>query len=255
MPLGIGPREVIGLVRETLGAAASTAPLAVMGVLADELARALRAGGTRGDAVRVALDPSGAAALLVAVAGAPGEAEEHALRDATRRGTPIVVVQTNPRYEGTVPYVLAGDVVECPPGKGFPVTEIARVLAVRLGRDGIGLAARLPVLREAVAHELVRSASAQAVAVGVFPWRKGAHFPAMALLQSRLVLDLAAVYGETVDGQHSATELGAVAGTGLGFRALVRSLPRRLPLVGGVTGYVATRAIGEAAIRRHAAGT
>ena len=63
---------------------------------------------------------------------------------------------------------------------------------------------------------------------------------------------LAAAHGHTIDRERGA-ELVAVAGTGLGARALVRRLPRRLPLLGALTGYLATRALGEAAIARFAA--
>ena len=67
------------------------------------------------------------------------------------------------------------------------------------------------------------------------------------------MLDLAAAHGRSV-GRERAPELLAVAGAGLSVRGLVRRLPRRLPLIGGVTGYLATRALGEAAITVFAAG-
>ena len=57
-----------------------------------------------------------------------------------------------------------------------------------------------------------------------------------------------------LDGQAlTLPEIAAVAGTGLGLRTLARRLRSWLPLVGGVTGYLGTRAIGEAALRRYAA--
>jgi hypothetical protein len=249
---GIGVRDVVGVVRDAQSAAFGHARLVVFGLLADELAKSLRAGSTGVGAVQVGSDPTGASAFVVILAGAAGPAEERALREAVRSDTPVLAVQTDPRGGHSSPYVLATDVVDCPPGRGFPVDEIARRLSRLLGRDAIGLAARLPVLRDPVAEDLVRTASWQVAAVGVAPWSKRAHFPAMTLLQWRLVLDLAVVHGKPV-GRESSAELGAVAGTGLGLRGLARRLPR-LPLVGGVTGYLGTRAIGEAAIRRHTAG-
>ena len=249
---GLGVRDVVGVVREAQSTASGSAPLVVVGLLGEELAKGLRAGSTTGaGSVQVGSGASGASALVVVLAGGAGPAEERALRDAARVGVPVVVVQTDPRHAQPSPYVLPGDVVDCPPGQGFPVGEIARGLARALGRDGIGLAAQLPVLRGPVADELVRAASWQAAAIGVAPWAKREHFPAMTLLQWRLVLDVAAVHGKPV-GQERAPELGAVAGTGLGLRGLARRLGR-LPLLGGMTGYFGTRAIGEAAIRRHAA--
>ena len=252
MPAGFRAREVLGVLREAQGAAASTAPIVVLGFLAEDLARGLRAGSDEGRAVVVGGDPTRAAALVVVIAGAPGGADERALCVATRRGTPIVAVQTDGRTQASVPYVLPTDVVECPPGHGFPIPEIAAALARQLGHDGVGLAARLPVLRDAVCRTLIASASHQAAAIGVSPWAKGAHFPAMALIQTRLTLDLASAHGQPID-RDRAPEIAAVAGTGLGLRSLARRLPAWIPLVGGITGYLGTRAIGEAALKRLAA--
>lgn len=252
MPAGFRAREVLGVVRKAQSAAGSSAPIVLLGFLAEELARGLRAGGDEGHAVVVGGDPTRAVALVVVVAGAPAAAEEQALRDATRRGTPIVAVQTDSRAQASVPYVLPTDIVECPPGQGFPIPGIAAALARQLGHDGVGLAARLPVLRDAVCRTLIASASHRAAAIGVAPWAKRAHFPAMALIQMRLTLDLASAHGQAIDSDR-APEIAAVATTGLGLRSLARRLPGWIPLVGGVTGYLGTRAIGEAALERLAA--
>jgi uncharacterized protein (DUF697 family) len=249
MPAGLRAREVLGVMRDVQSRAASGGAIVVLGFLADELARGLRAGGEGSGAVVVGGDPARAAALVVVVAGALGAAEERALREATRRGTPVLAVQTDARAQVSLPYVLATDVVECPPGQGFPIPEIAAALAGRLGHDGVSLAARLPVLRAAVCKNLIGAASRQAAAVGVVPWGSAAHFPVMALIQTRLVLDLAAAHGQPID-RDRASEIGAVAGTGLGLRSLARRLPSWIPFVGGVTGYLGTRAIGEAALKR-----
>jgi uncharacterized protein (DUF697 family) len=249
---GLGVRDVVGVFRDAQSTASARARLVVFGLLAEELAKSLRSGSTTAGTVQVGSDPTGASALVVILPGVAGPAEEHALRKAARENTPVLVVQTDRTGGESSPYVLATNVVECPPGQGFPVAEIARGLARVLGRDGIRLAAQLPVLRDPVAADLIRTASWRAAAIGVAPWSKRAHFPAMTLDQWQLVLDLAAVHGKPI-GTDSTPELGAVTGTGLGVRGLVRRLPR-LPLIGGVTGYLATRAIGEAAIRRHAAG-
>ena len=250
MPAGLSARQVLGVMRDAQSSAASGVPIVVLGFLSDELARGLRAGSEGGNAVVVGGDPAHAAALVVVVAGSLGVAEERALREATRRGTPVLAVQTDARAQVSLPYVLATDVIECPPGERFPIPEIAAALARRLGHDSVNLAARLPVLREAVCRNLIDTASRKAAAIGVVPWGSAAHFPAMALIQTRLVLDLAAAHGEPID-RDRAPEIGAVAGAGLGLRSLARRLPSWIPLVGGVTGYLGTRAIGEAALKRH----
>jgi uncharacterized protein (DUF697 family) len=249
MPAGLRAREVLGVVREARSVAASTAPIVVLGLLAEELARGLRAGAGDGRAVVVGGDPTRAAAVVVVVAGAAGVAEERALREATRRGIPVVAVQTDTRTPVSLPYVLATDVVECPPGHGFPIPEIAAALAGLLGHEGVSLSGRLPVLRDAVCRALIGSASRQAALVGLVPWSKRPHFPVLALIQTRLVLDLAAAHGRAIDRDY-APDVAAVAGASVGLRSLARRLPASIPFVGGLTGYFGTRAIGEAALKR-----
>jgi uncharacterized protein (DUF697 family) len=249
---GLGPRDVLGVVREARDAAETDAPLVVTGVLAAELARALRGGdGGGGGAVRVGGDASGAAALIVVRGGAPAPDDDRAMRQAARASVPIVAVQTDPRADVPLPYVPASDVVVCPPGQGFPVDSIVGVLVARLGGAAVPLASRIDAMREEVARALIRRASLRAAVVGALPWRKGADYPVLTLLQARLVLDLAAVHGRPLDRER-APELAAVAGSGLGARALVRRLPRRLPLIGGAAAYLTTRGIGEAANARFA---
>jgi uncharacterized protein (DUF697 family) len=248
---GLGVRDILGVVREARDAAESRAPLVVAGMLSSELARALRGGAEEGGSVRVGDNLAGAAALVVVLGGAPTDDDVRVLRAAARASLPVVAVQTDPRANAPLAYVPASAVVVCQPGRSFPVEDIAKALAGQLGHDAVTLAARVPAFREPIVRELVREASLRAAVVGALPWRKGADLPALTLIQARLVLDLAAAHGRTIDKER-ATELVAVAGTGLGVRSLVRRLPRRLPLVGGLTGYLATRALGEAAIRRFA---
>jgi uncharacterized protein (DUF697 family) len=171
------------------------------------------------------------------------------MREASRAGVPLLAVQTDPKADVPLAYVPASAVVACPPGQGFPVEEIARRLAERLGGNAVPLASRLPVLRPHVVEALIRRASRQALLIGALPWRKSADFPALALVQARLVLDVAGAYGRALDRSRAA-ELAAVAATGLGSRALVRRLPRRLPFIGGLGAYLTTRAIGEGASKR-----
>ncbi len=248
---GLGVRDVMGVVREARDAAGQSAPLVVTGMLSTELARALRGGAEHGGSIRVGDDLDGAAAAIVVLGGAPTETDAHVMRTAARASIPVVAVQTDPRAAAPLAYVPAAAVVVCQPGKPFPVEEIATVLAGQLGHDAVALASRVPAFREPIGHELIRQAARRAAIVGALPWRKGADFPALTLIQARLVLDLAAAHGRTIDRERGA-ELVAVAGTGLGARALVRRLPRRLPLLGALTGYFATRALGEAAIARFA---
>jgi uncharacterized protein (DUF697 family) len=205
------------------------------------LARELRAGGEAGAVVENVLEN---VAVLVWV-GAPDEAQ---LRRADRAGIPIVAVTD----ADEVPYVLATEIVHVPPGRGFPVDEIAAAIAHRLGEDGTSLAARLPVLRRAVCDHLIASFARRNGIVGAAVFVPGVDMPILTLNQVRLVLRIALAYGEEIDSNRGIELLGVV-GAGFGFRAAARELLDLVPVTGwalkGGVAYAGTRAVGEAAVR------
>ena len=186
--LGIGPRDVLALARHQRRARHVRGPLLVTGLLAEQLARELRAGGEPG-LVRTSGEPAGAAAVVRVVAGAATAEDERTMREATRALVPVVAVQTAARSV-RLPYVLAEDVVECPPGSGFPVDEIADRLAAALGHDGAPLAATLPVLRDAVARRSVTDGALAAASLAAFGAETGPRLPVLALAQARMLSDL-----------------------------------------------------------------
>jgi uncharacterized protein (DUF697 family) len=246
----LNPLGVWGVFRELRSAAEDTRPLVVDGPLAEQLAKELGRGGAPG-AVLVGGRVEHAAAFVRVLAGAPGEEDERELRAANLAGVPVVAVQTGTETFD-VPYVLATDVVMCPPGVGFPVDEIARVIARRLGDDAIGLGAWLPVLRGPVCEALIERFSRQNAIVGVVIFIPGADFPVLTLNQIRLVLRLAAAHGVELD-QSRLPEVLATIGAGLGFRTIARQILGSVPFAGwavkGGIAYVGTRALGEAAMR------
>ncbi len=254
MPFGLRPGAVVGLVRELRAVSATLEPIQVSGVLAEQLALELRAGG---DArlVRIDGDPARAALLVVVLGGAAREEDERLLRAASRARTPTIAVQAGRDLDVDVPYVLATDVVPCPPGEGFPVEEIARAIAHRLGEEGTALAARLPILRGAVCRELISSFSRRNGLVGAAVFVPGADLPVLTLNQLRLVLRIAAAHGVEV-GEQRAPEILATIGSGLALRALAREVLAIVPIAGwalkGGLAYAGTRALGEAALRRFA---
>jgi len=142
MATRLRPGSILGVFKEARSALREERPLQVGGILAEQLARDLRAGGDP-SGVRVGGRPSRAAAVVLVLAGAPKPEDEELLRAARAARTPVVAVQTGPDPGLDIPHVLATDVVACPPGAGFPVEEIARVLAARLGQSATQLAARL----------------------------------------------------------------------------------------------------------------
>ena len=246
----LSPFTIWGLLKELRTAVEDTRPLLVSGPLAAQLAKELVRGGDP-QAVRVDGRVEDASALVRVLGGAPTEPDESELKAAKRAGLPVIAVQTGTEVFD-VPYVLATDVVMVPPGSGFPVDQIAAAVAARLGEAGTGLAARLPVLCEAVCETLIDRFARQNAIIGAAVWVPGADFAVLTLNQLRLVLRLGAAHGVEID-QQRLPEVLATIGAGLGFRAVARQLVGTVPVAGwlvkGGIAYVATRALGEAAQR------
>lgn len=254
MAVKLKPLAVWGLVKEVRAAMQPELPLVVSGVLAEQLQKELARDASPG-ATRVGGRLEDAAALVRILAGAPTAEDEAELRVANRVGLPVIAVQTG---GGTfdVPYVLATDVVVCLPGSGFPVNEIVRALAARLGDRGPSLAARLPVLRGPYCDQLIEGFSWKNGLLGVAIFTPGTDLPVLTLNQIRLVLRLAAAHGVEIDEQRLAEVLGTIAAA-FGFRAVARQALGALPVAGwavkGAVAYGGTRALGEAAARYFAA--
>lgn len=228
---------------------------------AAELGRALTEGGDA-QAVRdlegrapSPYDLEGAGLLVYAIRGdEPSAEDEEALRLADRKDVEriCVAVGTTRPEPIEIPYVLATAVVLVRPGEALPLDEIAERIADQADEKGYALAAKLPVLRRAVCEAIVQHFSRQNGILGVAVFIPGADLPVLTLNQIRMVLRIAAAYGEEIDRER-ALELLAVVGAGLGFRALARQALAFVPgpgwaIKGGIA-YAGTRALGEAAIR------
>jgi uncharacterized protein (DUF697 family) len=240
----LGPLAVWSLVRELRIAAEDERFVAVAGAraLAESLRRELARGG---DARYVREGPVEDAAVLVYVAA--GELDDELLRRAHRANVPVVAIA-----EDDVPQVLATDVVRLLPGHGFPVEEIGGAIARKLGERATALAAHLPVLRREVCAELVAAFARKNAILGAAVFVPGVDLPVLTLNQLRLVLRIAAAYGEDVDASRL-PEIAGVVGGAFGWRAVARELLDFVPVAGwavkGAVAYTATKAIGEAAIR------
>ena len=125
-----------------------------------------------------------------------------------------------------------------------------------LGDEATAAARVYPALRGAVGRTMVARASRRAGLVGLLPL-PGVDLPVLALIQVRLVADLAAIH-DRPGGPDRAIEAVAVVSAGFGWRALSRSASGLVPGVGwavrGTVAYGATRAVGEAALVRAQAG-
>jgi uncharacterized protein (DUF697 family) len=238
------PMAILGLVNELRRGAGDRRPLVVAGAreLVPILARELRAGGDP-DAVVEGGDARGAAVVVWV-----GPADEQALKAFARARVPIIAVTEDER----APYVLDTDLVRVPPGSGFPVEAIAHAVARRLGENGTALAARLPVVREAVVDELIRSFSKKNGIISAAVFIPGVDMPLLTLNQIRLVLRIALAHGQHVDASR-APELLGVVGAGFGLRAVARQALDVIPVFGwalkGAIAYTGTRAVGKAAQR------
>jgi uncharacterized protein (DUF697 family) len=252
---GISPKDVLGLVRELRTGSGDDRPIVVLGPAG--LVSALRRDLVR-DGVGSAVQEGGGienAAALVYVLVAEATADEVAvLREAERARIPSIAVIASSGGERTPdpPYVLPARVVRVSSGSGFPVNEIARLLARALGDRGTTLAARLPLLRDHVVDDLIRRYARQNAILGASGGVTKATMPLLTLNQVRLLLRIADAYGYEIDRERIPEVLGVVAG-GVGLRALARRTIGYVPVAGwavraGVA-YGGTRAIGEAARR------
>jgi uncharacterized protein (DUF697 family) len=238
----VKPMAVVRLAREMRAGVTDERPLVVAGAreLVPLLARELRAGGDAA-AVREGGDSEGAAALVWV-----GEPDEQELRKASRADIPIIAVTDANR----VPYVFDTHLVQVRPGEGFPIDRIAQAVARALGERAAPLAARLPVVREAVVEDLVKRFSRRNGFIGVAVFVPGVDLPILTLNQIRLVLRIAMAHGQRIDVSRS-PELLAIIGAGLGFRTVAREAVGAVPALGwaikGGIAYAGTKAIGEAA--------
>ena len=253
--LPVAPTAVLALVKELRAGARSDKPLVVGGV--KELAAGLRRELARGGVASAVRDESAladAAVLVYVLAGRARDEDVDVLKRARKGGVPIVIVLSGPQGgdEPDPPYVLAENVVRVPPGSGFPVDEIARATARTLGERATPLAARLPVLRDAVVDRLIAQFSRQNGIVGVAVFLPGADLPVLTLNQIRMLMRIADAYGFELDRERIPEVLGVI-GSGLGFRAAARSLLGIVPVAGwavkGAIAYGGTRTLGEAARR------
>ena len=134
----------------------------------------------------------------------------------------------------------AGDVVaEDYPGAGHGEATADRLAAV-CGDAALSLARRLPVVRRAVVRRLIDHTARQNGVVGAVVFLPGADMPVMTLNQVRMVLKMAAAYGEDV-GFERAAEILSVLAAGVGLRTLAREALDFVPVAGwalkGVVGY------------------
>jgi uncharacterized protein (DUF697 family) len=147
---------------------------------------------------------------------------------------------------------FAQEVAVLRPGEALAHSDAARSIAGRADDGAVPLAASLPALRPAVVDRIIATAARQNGVVGVLVFIPGADMPVMTVNQIRMVLQIAAAYGERV-GLERAVEIISVVGLGFGLRTIAREALDFVPgpgwMVKGGFGYTATLALGKTAVR------
>jgi uncharacterized protein (DUF697 family) len=104
----------------------------------------------------------------------------------------------------------------------------------------VPLAKAYPYFRQAACERIIRKNARENAVIGLLPI-PGADMPVMTANQARMVLHLAAAYGEELSFQRARELLGVLA-AGFGLRALTRQVVKVVP----VGGWAAAAAIGYA---------
>lgn len=190
---------------------------------------------------------------LLVVLTTPGEESEvvASLAAAAAKGPVIVAVDGGPGTRSKAGYLAGGIVRLSFSDNDAGWDRLFSLCAETAGDKGIALGRRYPAVRRAVARRLIARTSAQNVFIALVFFVPGSDMPAMTLNQAKMVLSIAAMYGESIDKER-AVELAGLAVLGFGFRGLGRLLVRALPglaiVLRMVTAYSATTAVGLGAI-------
>jgi uncharacterized protein (DUF697 family) len=188
---------------------------------------------------------------VIAVAG-PGDTLAHTLASIRDRYIPCAVVALGhggAEVSRRLGHPIADTLVEQQPD--VLVHELGRWLADRMKSKRTAIASNFVFARRAVAEEAVKATAAQNAAVGFMAVIPGADMPVMTANQAKMVLQIAAAYGEEM-GAERIKELAGVIGGGFAMRTVARQIVGLVPALGwaakAAIGYSGTLAMGYAAI-------
>jgi uncharacterized protein (DUF697 family) len=144
-----------------------------------------------------------------------------------------------------------GEVARSSTSEKALLEELAPRVVQALDEDYlVPLAKGYPVFRRAVCEEIIRKNARQNAVVGALPI-PGADMPVMTANQARMVLYIAAAYGEELSMDRARELLGVLA-AGFGLRALARQAVKLVPVGGwaaaAAIGYAGTVAMGRATV-------
>lgn len=199
----------------------------------------------------IALRP---ADVVIGVAGSGGRGLAETLATARSAQMPVVVLAlrddaARTQLADTLMQPLADLIIG---EDAVAITErLATWLADEIGSKRLALAHNFAFMRRAVAGEAVRATAMQNALVGAVAFIPGADMPIMTANQAKMLLQIAAAYGEKL-GAERLRELAAVVGGAFVFRTVAREMLGLVPVLGwavkGGIGYAGTMAMGKAAI-------
>jgi uncharacterized protein (DUF697 family) len=115
----------------------------------------------------------------------------------------------------------------------------------------LSFALAFPFVARPLANEVVRATAMQNAGIGAVVILPGADMPLMTLNQAKMILEIAAAYGQAIT-KDRIPEILAVVGGGFAARSVARNVVGVVPALGwaikGTIGYTATYAMGKAAI-------
>ncbi|MEG1831071.1 MAG: hypothetical protein RR204_04575 [Raoultibacter sp.] len=115
----------------------------------------------------------------------------------------------------------------------------------------LAMALAFPFVRKPLSLDAVNATAMQNAGVGLVLFIPGADMPVMTLNQAKMLLQIAAAYGQPL-GVERVKELAAVVGGAFACRAVARQLVAFVPALGwavkAAIGYTGTLAMGRAAI-------
>lgn len=192
--------------------------------------------------------------LVIAIAGSGNVGMRQALAEPRRLRLPVVVVALGDelRAAALADALLqpTGDLVvrEAP---GEAVGRLGAWIADNVGSKRLALAHNFAFMRRAVAEDAMKTTAVQNGLVGAVTPIPGADMPIMTANQIKMLLQIAAAYGQPL-GVDRIKELAAVVAGGYVLRAIARQALVVVPVLGwaikGGIGYTGTMAMGRAAI-------
>lgn len=115
----------------------------------------------------------------------------------------------------------------------------------------LAFALAFPFVRRPLSVDAVNATSVQNAGVGLVVFIPGADMPIMTLNQAKMLLQIAAAYGEPMSMER-VKELAAVVGGAFALRSVARQVVAFVPALGwavkAAIGYTGTQAMGRAAI-------